>query len=74
MKTVLKNLALAKLFMTIFLHNQEKNMKIISRELHTIFNRLTDENYRNKMVKFFWNEYLNQKSVTKISGCRKCKL
>ena len=58
MKTVLKNLALAKLFMTIFLHNQEKNMKIISGKLHTIFNRLTDENYRNKMVKFFWNEYI----------------
>ena len=51
-------------------------MKIINEELHKIFmsNLLTDEDYRNKTVKFFWNEFLNQKSATKIIGCRKCKL
>ena len=51
-------------------------MKKINGELHNIFvlKCLIDERYRNKRVKFFWNEYLNQKSVTKIIGCRKCKL
>ena len=45
-------------------------MKIINGELHNIFvsKCLIDERYRNKRVKFFWNEYLNQKSVTKIIG------
>ena len=52
----LKKRPLAKLFMTIFLHDKEKNMKIINGELHNIFvsKCLIDERYRNKRVKFFW--------------------